>query len=89
MALRPHRPGGFVLKADTLDDKTLIHNYGHGGAGMSLSWGTASMAADMAADHQTGAPPSSVAASWGSRRPASSSAGGSTSRSTPRPWRRT
>jgi D-amino-acid oxidase len=48
IGLRPHRPSGFVLKADKLDDKMLIHNYGHGGAGMSLSWGTASMAADMA-----------------------------------------
>ncbi|MCC7125998.1 MAG: FAD-dependent oxidoreductase [Acidobacteria bacterium] len=48
IGLRPHRPGGFVLKADKLDGKTLIHNYGHGGAGMSLSWGTASMAADLA-----------------------------------------
>lgn len=48
IGLRPHRPGGFVLRADKLDGKTLIHNYGHGGAGMSLSWGTASMAADLA-----------------------------------------
>ncbi len=52
IGLRPHRPGGFVLKADKLDAKTLIHNYGHGGAGMSLSWGTASMAADMAVQQQ-------------------------------------
>ena len=28
--------------------KTLIHNYGHGGAGMSLSWGTGQMAAELA-----------------------------------------
>lgn len=48
VGLRPHRDAGFVLKTDKLDDKTLIHNYGHGGAGMSLSWGTGSMAADMA-----------------------------------------
>lgn len=41
-----------MLKADKLDNKTLIHNFGHGGAGMSLSWGTASMAADMALPHQ-------------------------------------
>src|SRR6185436_19073004 len=34
--------------ADKLDDKVLIHNYGHGGAGMSLAWGTGSMAADFA-----------------------------------------
>ena len=51
IGLRPHRPGGFVLRADTLGPKTLIHNYGHGGAGMSLSWGTGSMAADLAVPH--------------------------------------
>ena len=52
IGLRPHRPSGFVLKADKLEGKTLIHNFGHGGAGMSLSWGTGSMAADMALAHQ-------------------------------------
>lgn len=51
IGLRPHRPSGFVLKADKLDAKTLIHNFGHGGAGMSLSWGTASMAVDLAVAH--------------------------------------
>jgi D-amino-acid oxidase len=51
IGLRPHRPSGFVLKAGKLDGKTLIHNFGHGGAGMSLSWGTASMASDMALPH--------------------------------------
>jgi D-amino-acid oxidase len=51
VGLRPHRPSGFVLKADKLDDKTLIHNYGHGGAGMSLGWGTGSLAADLAMAH--------------------------------------
>src|SRR6185295_16781601 len=39
VGLRPHRDAGFVLKADKLDDKLLVHNYGHGGAGMSLAWG--------------------------------------------------
>jgi D-amino-acid oxidase len=51
IGLRPHRPSGFVLKADRFGAKTLIHNFGHGGAGMSLSWGTGSMAADMALAH--------------------------------------
>jgi glycine/D-amino acid oxidase-like deaminating enzyme len=46
--LRPHRPSGFRLEAEKLDDKTVIHNYGHGGAGLSLCWGTGAMAADMA-----------------------------------------
>jgi glycine/D-amino acid oxidase-like deaminating enzyme len=48
---RPHRDSGFVLKAEPLDEKTLIHNYGHGGAGMSLSWGTGSLVADLAVAH--------------------------------------
>jgi glycine/D-amino acid oxidase-like deaminating enzyme len=52
IGLRPHRPSGFVLKADRFGAKTLIHNFGHGGSGMSLSWGTGSMAADMAVAHQ-------------------------------------
>ena len=51
IGLRPHRPSGFVLKADKLDSKLLIHNFGHGGSGMSLSWGTASMATDLAMPH--------------------------------------
>jgi len=51
VGLRPHRPQGFVLKADKLDAKTLIHNYGHGGSGMSLSWGTGHMAAELALAH--------------------------------------
>src|SRR5262245_66679296 len=52
IGLRPHRDSGFVLRADKLDDKLLIHNYGHGGAGMSLAWGTGAMAADLALPHQ-------------------------------------
>jgi len=51
VGLRPHRDAGFVLRADKLDDKLLVHNYGHGGAGMSLAWGTGLMAAELAADH--------------------------------------
>jgi D-amino-acid oxidase len=51
IGLRPHRPSGFVLRAEALDGKTLIHNFGHGGSGMSLSWGTASMATDLAMPH--------------------------------------
>jgi D-amino-acid oxidase len=48
VGLRPHRDGGFVLRADRLNDKTLIHNYGHGGAGMSLAWGCGTLVADLA-----------------------------------------
>jgi glycine/D-amino acid oxidase-like deaminating enzyme len=48
VGLRPHRPSGFVLRAEKLDARLLIHNYGHGGAGMSLSWGCGQRAAEMA-----------------------------------------
>ncbi len=51
VGLRPHRPSGFMLKADKLDAKTVIHNFGHGGSGMSLAWGTAAMATDLAMAH--------------------------------------
>ena len=48
VGLRPHRPSGFVLRAEKMDGKLLVHNYGHGGSGMSLSWGTGQMAAELA-----------------------------------------
>ena len=48
VGLRPARPSGFVLKSERFDGKTVIHNYGHGGSGMSLSWGTAHLAMEEA-----------------------------------------
>ena len=51
VGLRPFRPSGFRVDAERLDDKTVIHNYGHGGAGISLSWGTGLLAAEMARPH--------------------------------------
>jgi glycine/D-amino acid oxidase-like deaminating enzyme len=48
VGLRPHRPSGFLLKPDKLGEKLVIHNYGHGGAGHGLGWGTGHLAADMA-----------------------------------------
>jgi len=48
VGLRPFRPSGFVVRAEKLDAKLLIHNYGHGGAGITLSWGTAQLALDLA-----------------------------------------
>ena len=52
VGLRPHRPSGFVVRAERLDDRLLIHNYGHGGAGMSLAWGTAQLAVEHALQHE-------------------------------------
>ncbi len=45
--VRPYRPQGFVVRAEALAGKLLVHNYGHGGGGVTLSWGTAGMAADL------------------------------------------
>jgi len=53
VGLRPYRPSGFVLRADKLDATTVIHNYGHGGSGISLSWGTGRRVAEMALEHRS------------------------------------
>jgi glycine/D-amino acid oxidase-like deaminating enzyme len=45
--LRPFRSGGVRLERESLADKILIHNYGHGGAGVTLSWGSAEEVADL------------------------------------------
>ena len=46
-ALRPYRASGFVVRADQLGDLRLVHNYGHGGAGITLSWGSSRLAVDL------------------------------------------
>src|SRR5687768_16881123 len=50
VGLRPHRPAGFNVSVAKLDDKTVVHNYGHGGAGHSLGWGCGLLAAELALD---------------------------------------
>jgi len=49
VGLRPFRPSGFVVRKELRGDKTIVHNYGHGGGGVTLSWGTAALAQDEAA----------------------------------------
>lgn len=44
VGLRPYRPAGFRLEAVRMGDQVVIHNYGHGGGGITLSWGTAALA---------------------------------------------
>ena len=48
VGLRPFRPSGFVVRAERIADKLLVHNYGHGGGGITLSWGTSKLAVDAA-----------------------------------------
>jgi glycine/D-amino acid oxidase-like deaminating enzyme len=45
--LRPYRASGFVVRAEALGDKRLVHNYGHGGAGITLSWGSSKLATQL------------------------------------------
>ncbi len=46
--LRPFRRTGFRVEAQRFGDRTVIHNYGHGGGGVSLSWGSAHLALPLA-----------------------------------------
>ena len=49
VGLRPFRRLGVRLERDRLrDGRTVIHNYGHGGAGFTLSWGCASEVVNLA-----------------------------------------
>lgn len=44
---RPFRPGGPRIDIEKLDEKTVVHNYGHGGSGWSLSWACADEAVEL------------------------------------------
>jgi glycine/D-amino acid oxidase-like deaminating enzyme len=57
VGLRPYRASGFVVDVERFGNKLLVHNYGHGGGGVTLSWGTASLALDRARDALTTNPP--------------------------------
>jgi D-amino-acid oxidase len=49
VGLRPFRKSGVRLERDHLrDGRTVIHNYGHGGSGFTLSWGCACEVLDLA-----------------------------------------
>ncbi len=48
VCLRPFRAVGPRLDVEAVGDKTVIHNYGHGGSGWSLSWGSSSIAVEKA-----------------------------------------
>src|SRR5690242_10513897 len=41
---RPFRAQGPRLDVERIGNKTVVHNYGHGGSGWSLSWGSSSIA---------------------------------------------
>ena len=53
--LRPYRRQGFVVRAETLGETRLVHNYGHGGGGITLSWGTSKLATELGLPGHSGA----------------------------------
>jgi len=48
VCLRPFRAAGPRLETEQVDDKLVVHNYGHGGSGWSLSWGSSTLAVQKA-----------------------------------------
>jgi D-amino-acid oxidase len=48
VGLRPVRPR-VRLAAESIDGRRVVHNYGHGGAGVTLSWGCAGQVAEAVA----------------------------------------
>jgi D-amino-acid oxidase len=48
VGLRPARRGGPRVETERTAVGTLVHTYGHGGAGMTLSWGCADEVARLA-----------------------------------------
>ena len=45
--LRPYRHGSVRLELDSKFSTPIVHNYGHGGAGFTLCWGSARLAVDL------------------------------------------
>ena len=50
VGLRPFRTEGPNMSVEALGNKRLVHHYGHGGSGWSLSWGTADEAVTKATE---------------------------------------
>ena len=54
VCLRPFRPAGPRVDTERLGDTLVVHNYGHGGSGWSLSWGSSARAVRLAMQASSG-----------------------------------
>jgi D-amino-acid oxidase len=59
--VRPYRNPSYRLEAETISNRFFVHNYGHGGAGITLSWGCAAKVRDIVKAHLVGSQETSVA----------------------------
>ncbi|MBS1822755.1 MAG: FAD-dependent oxidoreductase [Acidobacteria bacterium] len=55
VCLRPFRAAGPRLDVERVGEKIVVHNYGHGGSGWSLSWGSADVVVQKALEAGNGA----------------------------------
>ena len=53
VCLRPFRAAGPRLEVEMVGGKRVVHNYGHGGSGWSLAWGSSTIATGMALEGGT------------------------------------
>ena len=52
VGLRPYRKSGVRVERDHMPDgRTVVHNYGHGGSGFTLSWGCAEQVVELTIDN--------------------------------------
>ena len=54
VCLRPFRSAGPRLDVERVGEKIVVHNYGHGGSGWSLSWGSADVVVTKAVEAAAG-----------------------------------
>ena len=57
VGVRPFRRAGFSVRREALGQKLLVHNYGHGGAGYTLSRGCAVSVAELVGPASAGLRP--------------------------------